>query len=159
MTMYVAAYDTESPDCLAGVREIVKRHEAHGVPATFFMVANLLERQKKEYTALLRDHPLFEIACHSYTHMLLRDTPEFGKAGPLEQFPREIVDSKARLEDVFGCVVKGFRPPVSFADGLREALEVLRLLDAAGYAYVSSLAWGPSWSLPALLVKPFTYVA
>ena len=157
MTTYVAAYDTESPDCLAGVRQIVKRHEAHEMPATFFMVAGLLDSQKAEYLALLRDHPLFEIACHSYTHMLLHDTPEFGKRGPLEQFPREIVESKARLEDAFGCVITGFRPPVSSADALRNAPEALSLLDSAGYAYVSSLAWGPSWSLPALLVKPFTY--
>lgn len=157
MTTYIAAYDTESPDCLAAVREIVKRHEAHEMPATFFMVANLLDHHRDEYVALLRDHPLFEIACHSYTHMLLTDTPEFGKCGPLEQFPREIVESKAKLEDVFGCAVTGFRPPVSSADALCNAPEALRLLDAAGYAYVSSLAWGPSWSLPALLVKPFTY--
>jgi len=157
MTTYIAAYDTESPDCLAGVREIVKRHEAYGIPATFFMVANLLDKQEAEYVALLRNHPLFEIACHSYTHMLLLDTPEFGKCGPLDQFPHEIVESKMRLEDVFGCEVTGFRPPVSSADALRPAPEALRLLDAAGYNYVSSLAWGPQWSLPALLVEPFTY--
>lgn len=157
--MYIAAYDTEAPDCLAGVREIVKRHEAHSMPGTFFLVANLLDRQRDEYVALLRDHPLFEIACHSYSHMVIHDTPEFGKAGPLKQFPRELVESKARLEDVFGQAVTGFRPPVSTDNGLRTAPEALRLLAGAGYGYVSSLAWGPSWSLPALLVKPFTYAA
>jgi hypothetical protein len=91
--------------------------------------------------------------------MLLLDTPEFGKCGPLEQFPREIAESKSRLEDVFGRPITGFRPPVSSADALCPAPEALRLLDAAGYNYVSSLAWGPHWSLPALLVKPFTYAA
>ncbi len=157
MTLYIAAYDTESPACLAAVRKIVKKHEAHEMPATFFIVAQLLDKQKKEYVALLKNHPLFEIASHSYTHMLLRDTPEFGTSGPPEQFPREIVESKKRLEDVFACEVIGFRAPVSFVDGLKTAPEALRLVDEAGYKYVSSMAWGPSWSLPALLVPPFTY--
>lgn len=157
MTLYVAAYDTETPECLNAVRNIVAMHERHEMPATFFLVAGLLDEQRDEYVALLRDHPLFEIACHSYSHMLLCDTPEFGKAGPLEQFPHEIVESKARIEDVFGCQVTGFRPPVSSTDALTTTPEALRLLDAAGYRYVSSLAWGPQWSLPALLLKPFSY--
>ena len=154
---YVAAYDTESPACLEAVRRIVRMHEKHAAPATFFIVAQLLDANEAEYVALLKDNPLFEIASHSYTHMVLRDTPELGKAGPVEQFPREIVDSKRRIEDAFGREVVGFRAPVSFVDGMKSAPEALRLLAEAKYRYVSSLAWGPSWSLPALLVRPFTY--
>lgn len=157
MTLYIAAYDTESPRCLDAVRKIVAVHEQYQMPATFFLVAGTVTAAREEYVALLRDHPLFEIACHSHTHMVLRDTPEFGKAGPLDQFPHEIVESKQYLEDTFGQQVIGFRPPVSAADGLRTAPEALRLIDRAGYEYVSSLAWGPQWSLPALLVRPFTY--
>ena len=157
MTHYVAAYDTESPDCLEAIRTIVAMHEKFTIPATFFLVARLLDTQAAEYVALLRDHPLFEIACHSYSHMVLRDTPGFGLAGPVEQFPHEIADSKTRIEDVFGCRVDGFRPPVCAADGMCEAPEVLRLLDLAGYRYLSSVAWGPQWSLPALLMEPFSY--
>jgi hypothetical protein len=157
MALYIAAYDTESARCLDGVRQIVKMHEQYETPATFFLVARTLEANRAEYTALLKDHPLFEIACHSYTHMVLRDTPEFGKAGPKEQFPHEIVESKKRIEDIFGREVIGFRPPVSTADAMKDAPEALRLFDQAGYKYISSLAWGPSWSLPALLVRPFSY--
>ena len=157
MTHYIAAYDTETPACLEAVRSIVKAHERFEMPATFFIVAGLLDDQEAEYAALLKDHPLFEIGSHSYTHMVLRDTPEFGKAGPDDQFPHEIIDSKKRIEDVFGREVAGFRAPVSFVDGMKNAPEPLRLLHEAGYQYVSSLAWGPQWSLPALLVEPFTY--
>jgi peptidoglycan/xylan/chitin deacetylase (PgdA/CDA1 family) len=157
MTLYIAAYDTETAACLAAVRKIVKVHERFEIPGTFFIVAQLLDAQQAEYVALLKGHPLFEIASHSYTHMVLRDTPEFGQAGPVEQFPHEIVDSKKRIEDAFGCRALGFRAPVSFVDGLKTAPEILRLVSEAGYGYVSSLAWGPSWSLPALLVAPFTY--
>lgn len=157
MTLYIAAYDTETPACLEAVRKIVKAHEKHEVPATFFIVAQLLGAQSAEYVAMLKGHPLFEIASHSYTHMVVSDTPEFGKAGPLERFPREIVDSKKRLEDAFDCEVTGFRTPVGTVDGLKSAPEALRLVHEAGYKYVSSLAWGPHWSLPSLLVRPFTY--
>lgn len=157
MTMYIAAYDAESPDCLEGVRRIVEVHEQHEMPATFFLVANLLEKQRDEYVALLRHHPLFEIACHSYSHMALVDAPRFAKAGPVEQFPHEIVDSKRLIEDTFGVAVTGFRPPCSGQDGLATAPEALRLLDSAGYKYVSSFAWGPDCSMPAPLVRPFTY--
>ena len=159
MTHYVAAYDTESPDCLAALRTIVAVHEKYAMPATFFLVAGLLDNQAAEYRALLRDHPLFEIACHSYSHMVLRDTPGFGVAGPKDQFPHEIVESKARIEEVFGCRVEGFRPPVSTADGMGEVPDALRLFDTAGYRYLSSVAWGPQWSLPALLKEPFSYAA
>lgn len=155
--LYIAAYDTESPRCLEAVRKIVKIHERYNMPATFFLVTRTVEVEREAYKHLLGDHPLFEIACHSYTHMILRDTPDFGKAGPLERFPHEIVESKARLEEIFGCRIIGFRPAVCAADGLKAVPEALRLLDQAGYRYVSSLAWGPEWSLPALLVRPFTY--
>lgn len=159
MTLYIPAYDTESPDCLAGVRRIVRMHEKHEMPATFFLVAQLLDEQGAEYKALLKDHPLFEIACHSYTHMVVSSTPEFGAAGPPDRFPHEIVDSKKRIEDVFGREVLGFRTPVGTDSGLKNAPEALRLVHEAGYGYVSSLLWGPHWSLPALLARPFTYAA
>jgi len=85
------------------------------------------------------------------------DTPRYGKAGPVERYGRELVESKKRIEDVFGRAVIGFRPPVSAPDGLTTAPEALRVLSEAGYRYVSSVAWGPDYSLPAPLTRPFTY--
>ncbi len=157
MPTYIAAYDTENPACLPGVRRIVEVHEHYEMPATFFIVAGLLDKQRDEYVALLRDNPLFEIACHTWSHMPLVDTPRYGKAGPVERFPHELVESKKRLEDVFGCAVTGFRPPVSAPQGLTGSPEPLRVLHDAGYQYISSVAWGPDFSLPAPLVRPFTY--
>ena len=63
MTTYIAAYDVENTGCLAGVREIVKKHEQYAMPATFFIVSDLLETAGAEYRSLLAGHPLFEIAC------------------------------------------------------------------------------------------------
>ncbi len=159
MTHYIAAYDTESLDCLAGVRRIVEVHERFEMPATFFLVAGVVEKQQRDYTALLKGHPLFEIACHTYSHMPLVDTPRFGMAGPPERYPKELVESKRFLEDVFEVPVTGFRPPVSAPEGLRGKPDVLRVLYEAGYRYISSAAWDRDFSMPAPLRAPYTYVA
>jgi peptidoglycan/xylan/chitin deacetylase (PgdA/CDA1 family) len=157
VTTYIAAYDTESDACLEGVRRIVQVHEKHHMPATFFLVARLLDGQGEEYRRLLGDNPLFEIACHSYTHMLLRPHRLCGQPGPTEQHPREIIESKRRIEDHFARAVTGFRTPVGFCDGLRGAPELLDLCRRAGYRYSSSLAWGPYETVPALVLEAFSY--
>lgn len=159
MATFIAAYDTEQPACLEAVRGIVAVHEEFDMPATFFIVAGLLEQQGAAYARIFSGHPRFEIASHTYTHMLLRDHRVCGKAGPREQFRREIVESKKRIEEVFGRAVYGFRPAVGFSDGLRGAPELLDLCAFAGYRYTSSLLWGPQESMPALLEGPFRYAA
>ena len=157
MTTYIAAYDTEHDDCLAGVRRIVEIHEKHDMPATFFIVARLLDRQGEEYRRLLGDHPLFEIASHTCTHMLLRPHRFARKPGPASEYEREIVDSKQRIEDHFSRKVTGFRPAMGFSEGFCNAPELLHLCRRAGYRYVSSLLWGPSDTVPALVRDCFTY--
>jgi peptidoglycan/xylan/chitin deacetylase (PgdA/CDA1 family) len=159
VTTFIAAYDTELTACLEAVRGIVAVHEEFDLPATFFIVAGLLEQQGAAYAQLFSGHPRFEIASHTYTHMLLRDHRVCGKAGPREQFRREIVESKKRIEEVFGRTIHGFRPAVGFSDGLRGAPELLDLCAFAGYRYTSSLLWGPQESMPALLAQPFRYAA
>jgi hypothetical protein len=158
MTTFCAAYDTESVACLEAVRRIVDVHERFRMPATFFIVAELLDTpQGAEYRRLIGGNPLFEIASHSYTHMLLREHRVCGKPGPSDLHAHEIIDSKKRIEDCFGRVVAGFRSPVGFSDGLQGAPHLLALCQQAGYRYSSSLLWGPQESLPALVREPFAY--
>jgi peptidoglycan/xylan/chitin deacetylase (PgdA/CDA1 family) len=157
MTTYIAAYDTESQDCLLAVRQIVEIHRKYQIPATFFIVARLLEQQGQEYRRLIGDDPLFEIASHSYTHMLLHDHRVCGKAGPRHQYEHEIIESKQRIEECFDRNVIGFRPPVGSSTGLRGKPDLLGLCQKAGYRYSSSLLWGPGETMPALLHEPFTY--
>ncbi len=158
MTRYIAAYDTESENCLEAVRRIVPLHEKYEMPATFFLVARLLDGpQAGEYRALLGDNPLFEIASHTYTHMLLRKVRLSPEPGPPEQYEREVVESKRRIEDHFDRPVVGFRMPWGSCEGMRGMPGLLELMDRAGYRYTSSLAWGPDDTMPALLVEPFTY--
>lgn len=157
MTTYIPAYDTESPRCLAALPRIVEIHEKHAMPATFFVVARLLDSDGGELVRRLGRNPLFEIASHSYTHLLLRDVRLCGKAGPPERFEHEIVGSKRRIEDAFGRPVAGFRAPVSFYNAFRGAPRLLSLLAQAGYAYSSSFGWGPHDTLPVLPGESFTY--
>ncbi len=153
---YIAAYDTESPNCLNACRKIVEVHKRFAMPATFFLVGKTLEASAKEYRELL-DDPLFEIASHTYSHRMLKDNPFCGSAISPEQKRVEIFKGKKIIEDVFERPCIGLRSGCGFVDGFKQAPDVLALIREAGYQYVSSLLWGPDYSMPALLTDPFRY--
>jgi len=156
MTLYIAAYDTESASCLAACRRIVEVHRRHEMPATFFITGKVLEAGGPEYRALL-DDPLFEIASHTYSHKSLRDHPFCGPAVPLAEIAAELSEGKRWVEQVFERPCLGVRPACGFEKGLCGAPEVLQAVTASGFRYVSSMAWGTDYSLPAPLNQPFAY--
>jgi peptidoglycan/xylan/chitin deacetylase (PgdA/CDA1 family) len=156
MTLYVAAYDVESGECLEACRRIVALHRRLGMPATFFVVGRLLEAEGPAYRELL-DDPLFEVASHTYSHGVLRDHPFCGEAASPEEARREVLLGKEWVERVFERPCLGVRPACGFEEGLRGAPELLRLIRDAGLSYVSSLGWGLHYSLPAPLSQPFPY--
>ncbi len=153
---YIAAYDTESPKCLEACRKIVAVHKRFQMPATFFIVGKVLDANSSEYRKLL-DDPLFEIASHTYSHRMLRDNPFCGPAVSAEDKRIEIFKGKEIVERVFERPCIGLRPGCAFDNALKGAGDVLSLVKEAGFKYVSSLAWGPDFSLPAPLNQPFSY--
>jgi hypothetical protein len=157
-TRYIAAYDTESPGCLAACRKIVEVHKRFEMPATFFIVGKTLDAKPAEYRKLL-DDPLFEIASHTYTHQMLRDNDFCGTAVSMEERRKEIFKGKEAVERVFKRPCIGMRPGCGFDNGFRDEPKVLALIKEAGFQYVSSFLWGPDYSLPALLREPFNYDA
>ena len=158
MTRYVAAYDTERPgDCLAACRTIRAVHEQFDVPATFFIVGQLLETEGTAFRALLGDVPQFEIASHTYSHRMLRDHPFCGPAVLPPERVREIREGKDRVEQCFGRACTGLRPGCGFVGGLRGDPWLVGEVAQAGFGYVSSWAWGPEYTVPALLEAPFPY--
>ena len=157
MTRYIAAYDAESPACIDACGRIVEVHRRHAMPATFFITGQTLQADADEYRRLL-DGPLFEVASHTWSHGMLIDHPLCGPALPMDAVAEEICRGKQMVESVFGRPCVGLRPGCSFVEGLRGAPEVLRIVRDAGYRYVSSLAWGPDYTMPALLREPFPYV-
>lgn len=157
-TRYIAAYDTESPACLAACGKIVEVHKRLQVPATFFITGRTLEANTREYKELLAD-PLFEVASHTWSHKLLRDHALCGRAASPEEGKEEIFKAKELIEHVFERPCAGLRPAVGFDNALKGAGDVLALIHDAGFEYVSSLLWGPDCSMPALIQEPFHYGA
>ncbi len=155
-TRYIAAYDTESPACLAACRKIVAVHKRLEIPATFFITGKTLEANTKEYKALFSD-PLFEVSSHTWSHKLLCDNAMCGSAVSPDEKREEVFKAKALIESVFEQPCAGLRPAVGFDKGLRGAVDVLTLVREAGFRYVSSLLWGPDCSMPALIEAPFHY--
>ena len=155
-TRYIAAYDVESQACLAACRKIVEVHKRLEMPATFFIVGKVLDANPAEYRKLL-DDPLFEIASHTHSHRMLRDNDFCGPAVSMDERRKEIFKGKETVERVFewGCI--GMRPGCGFDNGFRGEPKVLALIKEAGFHYVSSLLWGPDYSMPALLREPFNY--
>lgn len=158
MTHYIAAYDTESPRCLAACRKIVRMHHKYEMPATFFITGKTLEENPTAYRSLL-DHPLFEVASHTYSHKMLRDHPFCGPAASEAQRREEIFEGKAAVEKIFERPCVGLRPGCGFDNGLKGASDVLHFVTEAGFRYVSSILWGRDYSLPAPLAQPFPYVS
>lgn len=156
MTLYIAAYDTEQPACLAACRRIVEVHRRHEMPATFFITGKALEASGHEYRALL-DDPLFEVASHTYSHKSLRDHPFCGPAVPLAEIVEELSAGKRWVEQVFERPCLGVRPACGFEKGLCGAPEVVQAVSDTGLRYVSSMLWGTDYSLPAPLNQPFRY--
>jgi peptidoglycan/xylan/chitin deacetylase (PgdA/CDA1 family) len=156
MTLYIAAYDTESPACLGACRRIVEVHRRQQMPATFFITGRMLEARGADYRALL-DDPLFEIASHTYSHKPLLDQPFCGPAVSPEEIAEELSRGRRWVERVFERPCLGVRPGCGFEHGLRGAPEVLQAVTAAGFRYVSSMLWGRDYSLPAPLSQPFRY--
>lgn len=158
MTRYIAAYDTErTGDCMVACRRIRQVHERFTFPATFFIVGKLLETEGAAYRDLLGTCPLFEIASHTYAHRSLRDHPFCGPAVEPAERLREIQLGKALVERTFDRSCRGMRPGCGFAEGLRGDAWLVDAVAEAGLGYISSLLWGPDFTMPAMLEPPFAY--
>jgi hypothetical protein len=142
--------------CLAACRKIVEAHERLQMPATFFITGKTLEANVQEYKDLLTN-PLFEVASHTWSHKMLRGNVFCGSAVSAEEKREEIFRAKELIEQVFERPCVGLRAACGFDDGLKGAIDVLTLLREAGFKYVSSLLWGPDYSMPALIREPFHY--
>ena len=180
MPYYVASYDTEAiypwwelgdkqysaqlyqesvsyrgkllKKCLEGIQAVAEVHIEHNAPASFFLVAKLVESASSELRRIL-DHPLFDIQCHSYTHANLTELNNNEEA-----LKKEIFDSKHIIEDSFGRKVIGFTTPGAFTDGLVGRKLQLQYLWNAGYRFIRSVGKGPFDTVPAPLTQPFWYV-
>ena len=63
------------------------------------------------------DDPLFDVQSHSYSHRMLRDSPQHGPGVSLEDAEFEIAEGKRLVDEVFECDSIGFRPGCGFENG------------------------------------------
>ncbi len=154
---YIAAYDTEEPGCLEACKKIRQVHEEFGFPATFFFVGKRLRESGAEYRKILGDVPQFEFASHTVTHYVLRPHPFSFDLVEDDARAMEVQKSKEIVEQTFERECIGFRPAYGFAEGLRGDSALIDLVSKAGYKYVSSQLWGPDYTVPASLSRPYTY--
>ncbi|MEI6501279.1 MAG: polysaccharide deacetylase family protein, partial [Armatimonadota bacterium] len=159
MTRYLAAYDTENLEqCLPAVEQLVALHRKHEVPATFFIVGKLLEQDGPAYRKLL-DDPLFDVQSHSYSHRMLRDSPQHGPGVTVEEAEFEIAEGKRLVDEVFERNTIGFRPGCGFENGFGGEPERLELFRRHGVKFISADLRGPLGTIPNDMAQAYRYEA
>jgi peptidoglycan/xylan/chitin deacetylase (PgdA/CDA1 family) len=94
------------------------------MPATFFVVANLVDSCGELLRKELKD---YEVGSHGLTHRVLPELPR-------DEVLLELVESRRKLEAFFGKPVTGFRAPFLKVPG-----GWFQMLEDAGYRYDSSI--------------------
>lgn len=156
--VFIPAYDTEMPGvCVEACRKIAAVHRRRNVPATFFIVGQVIEADGAVLRPLLDEPGLFEVASHTYSHQLLRDHGMCGPGVGPAAVHHEVHRSKQLVEELFGRECLGFRPACGFDVGFKGAPAVVAEIAGAGYRYVSSRLWGPHSTVPAPLEPAHTY--
>ncbi len=112
----------------ANIHRILELFDAHGVTATFFTLGWVCEN----HPTLIREIVAagHELASHGHDHARVWS---LGR----QRFQQDIADTRKRLEDTAGTVVKGYRAP-SFSIGT-ESMWAYDALREAGYVYSSSV--------------------
>lgn len=157
MIDYLASYDVETERCLPGVQAIAKQHKKRNIPATFFIVGELLENEgwAKEIAQILND-PLFSVQNHTYTHFLL----QFGSKVDDEYLCRlssEVEKTNILIERYFSHIPTGLRSPMGFEHGMTGETSTLQVLWSNHIRFISSQALGPHGTVPSLLNGAFYY--
>lgn len=110
-----------------GLRNALEFFSQHKIRASLFTIAqDVHDAAKKARLCEAVGHG-HEIGSHSVTHRKLTRLP-------YEEKRREISDSRSMIEQALAVPVRGFRAP-----GFDVDAEALRLMEAAGYQYDSSL--------------------
>lgn len=128
---------------------MIELMEKYGVKCTFNINAGAFGREdavrkegqvhfrlSKRKAKELYNHPLCEVATHSYTH------PRWNKL-PTSVIMGEILDDRRGLEQLFGGIIRGHAYPYgSFTD------EIVDILGKAGIAYARTTKTHHSFQLP-----------
>jgi peptidoglycan/xylan/chitin deacetylase (PgdA/CDA1 family) len=109
--------------------ELLERLARRGRRATFFVLGEVGRRLPERIVEVHRAG--HEVACHGEVHLRANDRPA-------AEFRRDIVTAKARLEDLIGAEVTGYRAPEWSLRSI--ANPRLRVVAECGFRYDSSLS-------------------
>lgn len=158
MTYYIFAYDLENPElCLKAAPVLVRWHERYEVPATFFLLGQVLDQKGEELRAIFGDSPLFDLQSHTYSHRMLRDSAMHGPGISLEEMRKEVALGKQRVEETFGRPCVGTRSGCGFFRGMQGEPERLSIFAGCGMKYISTDLRGPGDSIPSGLQQAYWY--
>lgn len=102
--------------------------DEHKVQATFFTLGWIAERYPEMVRRIAENG--HELASHGYHHLRANEQT-------VDEFRKDVGSSKALLEDIGGCRIKGYRAP-SFSINAKN-LWALEVLFEEGYEYSSSI--------------------
>ena len=108
--------------------------EKKKITATFFIVADILERYPEIFNLLLNSN--HEIACHSLNHQIPYNPKKKIFIQSPEDWKSELLTSKKILEKKFSNEVVGYRAPGAFIFDW-----MIKILENTGFKYDSSLAY------------------
>jgi len=109
---------------LDGFTNYIELMNKYNIKTTFFVLSELADVAKEQLLyAVSCGH---EIACHGKTHVRPIDLS-------LEDFEREIIEAKVKLEDIVGQEVVGYRAPCFGIDNER-----YKVIQKIGFKYSSS---------------------
>jgi len=124
-----------SYDCVTeAFLNLMELLEAKKVTATFFVVADVLDRYPEIVSALKKSN--HEIACHSLHHQIPLNPKTKEVLQTRESWNEDLLKAKSLIENCFGKKIIGYRAPGAyFADWMVD------MIINAGFEYDSSIAY------------------
>lgn len=126
---------TGNYDCLSdGFFYLLNLLNKHGLKATFFIVADVIDRYPGIAEALKNsDH---EIACHSLYHTSALHAKTKKPLQSATHWEEELIEAKNKIEKTFQKKISGYRAP-----GAYFGKWMVRILEKNGFLYDSSIAY------------------
>ncbi|MDD3533921.1 MAG: polysaccharide deacetylase family protein [Candidatus Cloacimonetes bacterium] len=125
---------------------IVRILDYHGVKATFFIVADIVDKYPR-IVKILKNSP-HEIASHSLTHQSSINSNSGEPLKPINQWINDQINAKQIIENCFDREIVGFRAPNGYMSGW-----MLRPLYDMGFRYDSSLAFNSVYNKTNVILK------
>jgi peptidoglycan/xylan/chitin deacetylase (PgdA/CDA1 family) len=146
------------------LKRAAQLHREFGVPATFFVLGQTLERNIDAIGELVGD-PLFDIQQHTYSHKPLKSLVQqnrhgtlFLAGGTLERTRDEVVRTNELLERHLGITCTGLTAPYTHYRGLMDRPDILEILAEAGIQFLRTYGRNEhDWQPVSFDVQPFWY--